>query len=72
MGQVNTRDTLLYDFVFHYNPYRNLWAAVHRDHYTELFNGDQSHVIYSSSPTTLATLLRKYGGDVEKIKQHVH
>ncbi len=42
------RKDKLYGWIFHFNPFRNKWEAVHRDHYHELFSGG-SNVLRNSS-----------------------
>jgi hypothetical protein len=61
----------LYDWVFHYNPYSEMWAAVPREIYNEYFqNYNHSSIIRSSNINTLTELLHKSKGDtaiIEKI-----
>lgn len=42
------RKDKLYGWIFHFNPFRNKWEAVHKDNYKELFSGG-SNVIRNSS-----------------------
>ena len=59
----------LYDWVFHFSPYTNKWAAVKREDYNLLFNDFNSpKVLRSSSITTLQTLINKTNGDVKKLQ----
>jgi hypothetical protein len=55
------RNEVLIDYVFHYNPYRKQWAAVHRDHYLEYFNGKYEFVEFHGSINTLV----KYISSIE-------
>lgn len=56
----------LYDWVLHFNPYTNLWAAVPRDVYREYWDKhDHPNVLKSSNLQTLLELLHKSKGDVE-------
>ncbi len=50
------RKDKLYGWLFHYNPFRNQWEAVHRNHYTDLFNGGKN-VIRNSSKTVLQNII---------------
>lgn len=60
----------LYDFVFHFNPYTELWAAVHRDDYLQYWSdGNHPRIIRSKSVDTLQQLIIKTGGDKSKIEQ---
>ena len=40
MTQFNTEK--LYDYLFHYNPYEELWYAFKRKQYGDYFNGKKS------------------------------
>lgn len=64
-------NTYLHDFVFNFNCYKNVWQACKREHYNELFSGDKGNVITSSSVTTLQSLINKYKGNINLIKQEV-
>lgn len=56
----------LYNWVFHFNSYANLWAAIPRDSYTEYWDRyDHPDVLKSSKLETLLELLHKSKGDVE-------
>jgi hypothetical protein len=63
-----TSEQLLHDYVFHFNAYTEKWSATTRDHYHELFSGDKGNTISSSSVNTLVSLIKKYRGDIKKIK----
>jgi hypothetical protein len=64
-------ESFLYDWVFHYNPYSENWAAIPRETYVEYFqNYNHPSIIRSSSINTLLELLYKSKGDrtiIEKI-----
>lgn len=62
---------MLQDWVFHWNEYTDRWEAVKRDHYTELWNGDNGNVIRSKNVDTLIALIIKGDGDIEKINKLV-
>lgn len=37
------------DFLFHYNPYTELWAAFKREHSNDYFNGAKDNVVFHPS-----------------------
>jgi hypothetical protein len=47
------------DYVFHYNPYRDQWAAIPRDHYIDYFNGIYDRVIFHDSINSLTSYIIK-------------
>jgi hypothetical protein len=50
----------LYNHVFWFNEYTNLWYAIPRDHYLDFFGGtDQSVALSSKKVETLVELLQK-------------
>jgi hypothetical protein len=60
----------LYNFVFHFNAYTGLWAAIHRDDYLQYWSdGGHPRVIRSKSIDTLQEIIIKTGGDKSKIEQ---
>lgn len=46
----------LYGWIFHYNPFRNKWEVVYKDHYHDLFNGG-NYVLRHTSRKYLETLI---------------
>lgn len=59
----------LYEYVFHFNPYNELWSAIPRDVYQEYFNNnDVDGVLKSKEYTTLIALILKGGTFVKAIK----
>lgn len=42
------RRGFLYGWLFHYNNFRGKWEAVHRENYTELFNGGPNVIRHKS------------------------
>lgn len=58
-------NTILYDWVFSYNPYTRKWRAAKRENYNELFSGGDT-IISSSSIDTLIEIIIKTGGDISK------
>lgn len=59
----------LHNWLFHYNPYNESWAAFKRDHLVEYFNGNLTNVIRSKSQKTLEELIIYYDGDIQKINE---
>lgn len=60
----------LYDWVFNFNPYKNIWNAVKREDYKDLFNESASdNVLSSSNIETLTSLIEKTDGDKDKIQE---
>ena len=63
-------DTSLYHFVFHFNAYSGLWAAVPRDVYQQYWSDyNIPGVIRSKSIETLIALLHKTKGNVSEIEK---
>jgi hypothetical protein len=59
----------LNDWVFHFNPINNLWAAVPRETYNEYWNDyKHSSVLRSKHLNTLLDLLHKSKGDRDIIE----
>ena len=59
----------LNDWVFHFNPYANQWAAIPRDKYKEYWNNFKHHaVLRSKHLNTLIDLLHKSKGDMNIIE----
>jgi hypothetical protein len=57
------------DWVFHYNPYNNLWNAIPRDVYNEYWSNSQHHAILKSKHlNTLLDMLHRTKGDVGMIE----
>jgi len=61
-------NTSVYNFVFHYNAYSELWSAIPRDLYGQYWDSsDIPGIIRSKSIETLLHLLYRSGGDVEEV-----
>ena len=58
----------LHNWVFNFNPYTSLWAAIPREKYSDYWNNnDLKGIIKSSSFKTLLEIVHKTEGvDVEK------
>ena len=57
----------LYDWLFHYNPHTESWAAFKRENMQDYFNCDHSNVIKSKAQKTLEGLITYHNGDISKI-----
>ena len=59
----------LYEYVFHFNPYNELWSAIPRDSYQQYFNNNEiDGILKSKEYTTLIALILKGGIFVNSIK----
>lgn len=58
----------LYDWVFHFNPYTNQWAAIPKNSYNDYWNEHESECIIRSTSfnTILEILYKTEGEDIEK------
>jgi len=53
------RNEILMSYVFHYNPYRDQWAAIPRDYYIDYFNGIYDRIIFHDSINSLTSYIIK-------------
>jgi hypothetical protein len=61
---------LLYDWIFHFNPYKDAWAAIPRNLYTQYCNDHSiKGVIYSSKLETLMHILFQIKGNKNNLNQ---
>lgn len=49
------------DYLFHYNPYTEMWAAFKREHSNEYFNGEYSNVVRYYSIKDLTKYINQLG-----------
>ena len=62
----------LYDWVFHYNIYTELWCAIPRDKYTKYWDdSDLKDVIRSTSFNTLIEILHRTKGDISQLEKKI-
>ena len=47
------RNEVLMGYVFHYNPYKDMWAAIPREYYLDYFNGIYDRVTFHESVNSL-------------------
>jgi hypothetical protein len=59
---------VFYNWVFHFNPYTNQWAAIPRDLYNQYWDDyELEGIIRSSKFSTLLEIIQKTEGeDIEK------
>ena len=61
---------MLYDWLFHFNPYKDAWAAIPRDLYNQYCNDNSVEgVIYSSKLETLMSILFQIKGNKNNLNQ---
>jgi hypothetical protein len=53
------RNEVLMGYVFHYNPYKDMWAAVPREYYLDYFNGEYDKVVFHESVNSLVKYISK-------------
>lgn len=55
------KNYVLYDYLFHYNPYEEVWSAFKREHKEKYFNGElaKDEVLKSKNIKTLAEYIIK-------------
>lgn len=65
-----TKNEILYGYVFHFNSYTQIWAAIPRDLYNQYWSDSNLEgVIRSSKYETLITLVCKTKGDTQKLEE---
>ena len=57
----------LYNFVFHYNHYDDLWYAIHRDRWADYWNGERENkdgkpIYFSTRMKDLVYLIQEDAG----------
>lgn len=65
-------DQSLFNWIFHFNPWTELWNAFPREKYLDYFNDLEDPkmvVIRSKDFKTLAEIIRKIEGDPERIDE---
>lgn len=68
----NKIDQSLFNWIFHFNPWTGLWNAFPREKYLDYFNNPDDPkmvVIRCKDMKTLAEIIRKIGGDPERIDE---
>ena len=70
MDNLKQNSSYLQDWVFHFNVYTELWAAIPRETYNKYWNEpDALGVLKSKSFKTLHDLLHKTKGDAQLIEE---
>lgn len=54
----------LYSYVFHFNPHKDMWFAIHREEYVNYWNGKLDNIL---SDKTLMNLLNKINGNTKMV-----
>lgn len=68
--EVESTNDYLHDWVFHFNPYRNLWTAIPRDLYNKYWDDcELKGVLRSKDINTLLELLYRSKGDINLINE---
>jgi hypothetical protein len=68
-----TGNAFMYNWVFHFNPYTELWVAIHRDDYMKYWDKlDCQRCIKSKNISDLKDLLYKTKGDVDEIEKLIN
>jgi hypothetical protein len=63
-------DEHLHNWVFHFNPYTQLWAAIPRDHYDKYWNdAADTRMLRSTRLDTLLSILARTEGDPTRIEK---
>lgn len=49
----------IYNYMFHYNPYEELWYAIPRDKYLDYWNGErQNGILFALSIDNLIEIIK--------------
>ena len=66
-------NAFMYNWVFHYNPFTELWCAIHRDDYNAYWDSnDCKRCLKSKNISDLKELLYKTKGDAEEVEKLVN
>lgn len=66
-------NAFMYNWVFHFNPYTELWIAIHRNDYMQYWDKLYcARCIKSKNISDLKDLLYKTKGDVDEIEKIVN
>lgn len=69
-NKINIMKEVFNDWVFHFNPYSQMWNAAKRENYNDLFNNASSkNVITSSKIDTLIHLIQITDGNISKMNK---
>jgi hypothetical protein len=60
----------MYNWIFHFNPFTEVWNAIPRDFYNEYWSdGENPRILRSRNISDLKDLLYKAHGDEDTIKE---
>lgn len=66
-------NAFMYNWIFHYNPFSEIWVAIHRDNYMEYWdNQDCNRCLKSKNISDLKELLYKTKGSPEEIEKLIN
>jgi hypothetical protein len=65
---MTSKDSYLHNWVFHFNPYKQIWSAIPRDLYNSYWNNENVEGVYSSTDIkTLLEALHKTDGNLKNL-----
>lgn len=62
----------LFNWLFHFNEYNNMWYAFKREDHTAYFNDGDCFFIKSKNISVLTEIITRAQGDKEKIKDVIY
>jgi len=63
----------MFNWVFHYNPFTELWVAIHRDDYNQYWSKqDCKRCLKSKNISDLKELLYRLKGDSEEVEKIIN
>jgi len=66
-------ETLLQNWVFHFNPTTGLWSGFHRDDYLSYWNNyNDKRIIRSKDINVIVELIKRINGDVTMIDDFIN
>ena len=69
----NVGNAFMYDWVFHYNPFTELWTAIYRDDYNAYWNEHNcKRCLRSKNISDLKELLYQLKGDVDEVEKLIN
>lgn len=73
MESNNVGNSFMYNWIFHFNPFTETWAAIHRDDYMKYWDKlDHPRCLKSKNISDLKELLYKTKGDLEEVEKLVN
>lgn len=68
----NMNNNYLYNWLFHYNGYENLWYGFTQDEKDNYFNGTDNKYLKSKNIETLMFIIVKAEGKLENVKDFIN